>query len=70
MAAKRKQIETPYKTEDITKESALAHLRRFREQYPDIAPELSAMHLMRNVESWDEHRAVIAALDEVLAEDS
>ena len=70
MAAKRRRTELLYKTEDITRESALAHLRRFREQYPDGPPEISAMHLMRQVESWEEHSAVIAALDEVLEESS
>lgn len=47
----------------ITKEQALAEMRK----YPDGSPEIVAMALMRSVDSWDEHRAIIAALDEYLA---
>lgn len=55
---------------DITKEEALAEIRKYREQYPDSPPEIAAMGLMRRVDSWDEHSAIIKALDEVLAERS
>jgi len=53
---------------DITKEAASASIRKYREQCPDAAPEIAAMGLMRYVDSWEEHSAIIKALDEVLAE--
>ena len=53
---------------EITREFALEEIRRYAETYPDSPPEVSAMGLMRRVEGWDEHKAVISALDEVLAE--
>lgn len=52
---------------EITKEFALEEIRRYAIAYPASPPDIPAMGLMRNVESWAEHRAVIAALDEVLA---
>ena len=53
---------------EITKETALEHIRRYRDQYPDSPPEIAAMHLMRAVDDWSEHTAILKALDEVLAE--
>lgn len=52
----------------ITKEDALGEIRRYREQYPDSPPEIAAMGLMRRIDSWEEHTAILKALDEVLAE--
>ena len=52
----------------ITKEYALEELRRYRETYPNVAPEVTAMGLMRRIDSWEEHTAILKALDEVLAE--
>lgn len=48
---------------DITKESALNVIRERHERHPDVAPEITAMSLMRCVDSWEEHSAIIAALD-------
>jgi len=53
---------------DITVDDALREIRRYRELYPDVAPEVTAVSLMRQVDSWDEHRAILTALDMVLAE--
>lgn len=53
---------------DITVDDALREIRRYREQYPDVAPEVTAMSFMRQVDSWDEYRAILKALDVVLAE--
>lgn len=52
----------------ITKATALAEIRKYRRQFPTCVPEISAMGLMRQIDSWEEHSAIIAALDEVLAE--
>lgn len=55
----------------ITKEEALSQIRRWQEKYPNIAPEVTAIWLFRRqIDSWDEHRAVLNALDEVLAQDT
>ena len=54
----------------ITKEAALEELRRYRETYPDVAPEVPAMGLMRRVDSWEEYWAILKALDEVIAQPS
>lgn len=50
--------------EDITVDDALREIRR----YPDVVPEVTAISLMRQVDSWDEHRAILKALDVVRAE--
>lgn len=52
----------------ITKEKALASIRETRARFGNMAPEIAAMTLMRQIDSWEEHSAIIAALDEVLAE--
>jgi hypothetical protein len=54
--------------EKITKESALREIRKYAEQYPDSPPEVAAVGLMRRLDSWEEHRDILRALDEVLAE--
>jgi hypothetical protein len=53
---------------EITKESALEEIRRYAKAYPDSPPEVPAIGLMRRLDSWEEHRAILQALDEVLAE--
>ena len=53
---------------DVTKEEALAEFRKYAEQYPDAAPEIVAMGLLREIDSWEEFHAVFAALDEILGE--
>jgi len=53
---------------DITLDDALREIRRHREQYPNVPPEVTAMALMRQVDSWDEHRAILKAVDEVWTE--
>jgi hypothetical protein len=51
-----------------TKEAALREIRRYCDQYPDVAPEVYAVGIMRRAEDRTEHRAVIAALDQVVLE--
>lgn len=53
---------------DITKEQAIEEIRQYTR--PGSPPELAAMGIMRRVESWSEHKAVLAALDQILAEKS
>lgn len=50
----------------ITKESALEEIRKYAVEYAAAPPEIAAMGLMRRIDSWEEHAAIIAALDEVL----
>lgn len=52
----------------VTYPAALEEIRRCRVQFPTSAPEIAAMSLMRRIDSWDEHRAILRALDTVLAE--
>ena len=52
----------------ITVDEALKEIRRYREQYPDSPPEVAAMGLMRQVDDWDEHKAILKACKTVLAE--
>jgi len=54
----------------ITHEVALDEMLRWKAEYPDVAPEVTAIWLLRQVDSWEEHRAVLKALDEVLAQES
>ena len=51
----------------ITKERALKQIHLYLELNPGSAPEVPAMALMRLLDSWEEHKAIIRALDEVLA---
>jgi ABC-type Fe3+ transport system substrate-binding protein len=60
-------VATKRDTWPITKGHALAEIRRYGELYPDSPPEVSAMGLMRQVDSWEEYWAILKALDEVLA---
>jgi hypothetical protein len=52
----------------VTKEFALEEIRRFAKEYPISPPEIPAIGLMRRIDSWEEHSAVLKALDEFLAE--
>lgn len=58
------------RTRDLTYEEALSEIRRWKAQYPDVPPEVTAIWLLRQIDSWDEHRAVLKALDEVLDQES
>lgn len=55
---------------DITFDDALREIRQYREQYPNVPPEVTALSLMRQVDSWDEHRAILKAIDAFHAEQS
>lgn len=55
---------------EITHEEALREILRWKAEYPDVAPEVTAIWLLRQIDSWEEHRAVLKALDEVLAQES
>jgi hypothetical protein len=51
---------------EITQVAALAELRRYHQLYPDVPPEVAAMGLIRSADSWNEIRAVEAALAKTL----
>jgi hypothetical protein len=52
----------------ITKEYALAELRRYRDLYPDVPPEVPAFGLLRQVDDWDEVTAIQEAVHAILKE--
>ena len=52
----------------ITQEGALAEMRRFIAAYPDSPPEITAIAMMRRIDAWEEHTAILNALAEVIAE--
>lgn len=54
----------------VTYEVADKELRRYAELYPDSPPEVAAMGLMWRIDSWEEHAAILKALDAFLAERS
>lgn len=58
------------RTTAITQEEAVREILRWKAEYPDVAPEVTAIWLFRQIDSWEEHRAILKALDEVLAQDS
>lgn len=55
---------------EITLDHALKEIRRDREQFPDSPAEVSAIRLMRRIDSWEEYRAILKALDQVIGERS
>lgn len=54
----------------ITKEKALAEIRKFLDLEPAGAPAVPAMRLMLHIDSWEEHSAILAAYHQVLEERS
>lgn len=54
----------------LTVDSALSDLRRYRAEFPTVPAEVTAMHLIRQVDQWDEVHAVQVALDTVIKEES
>jgi hypothetical protein len=55
---------------EITKEYALAELRRYRDLYPGVPPEVPAFGLLRMVDQWHEVDAIRAAVHAILGEES
>jgi len=53
----------------ITKEHALEEIRRITKATGN-PPEAVAIGLMRRIDDWDEHSAILKALDEFKAERS
>jgi hypothetical protein len=58
------------RTTDITYDEALEEIRRYRDLYPDGAPEVAAFGLIRRAESWEEIKAIEAAVDKAIAEET
>jgi hypothetical protein len=54
------------RADDITFDEALRSIRKFYDQYPGIAPEVRAVTLLRQIDSWDEFHAILKALDVVI----
>ncbi len=53
-------------TREITKEYALAELRRYRGLYPDVPPEVPAFGMLRMVDQWEEVVAIQEAVRTIL----
>lgn len=54
----------------ITKDSALAYLRRYRNRYPSVPAEVAAVELIRRIDSWEEITAILASLGELVREEA
>lgn len=51
----------------VTKDIAATLMRTVSAHF-NVQPEVAAMALMRRIDSWDEHTAILQALDLVLRE--
>jgi hypothetical protein len=69
---KRLALDRPVLTRQLadrlSREVALAEIRRYAGLYPAAAPEIIAVELVRIVDSWDEVSAIRSALAAILRE--